>query len=45
MSEIKLFGASTVAGRYLKNNYSKYLNQTKLESFSRSNNWYLLILL
>ena len=37
MSEIKLFGASTVAGKYLKNNYSKYLNQTKLESFSRSN--------
>ena len=40
MSEIKLFGASTVAGKYLKKEYKKYLNQTKLVSFSRSSNKY-----
>ena len=37
MSAIKLFGASTIAGKYLKKNYENYLNFTKLESFSRSN--------
>ena len=38
MSEIKLFGVSTEAGKYLKKEYKKYLNQTKLVSFSRSSN-------
>ena len=38
MSEIKLFGVSTEAGKYFKKEYKKYLHQTKLTSFSRSNN-------
>lgn len=38
MSEIKLFGVSTEAGRYLKKEYKTYLNQARLVSFSRSNN-------
>ena len=37
MFEIKLFGASTIAGQYFKKNYNKYLSQVKLTSFSRSN--------
>ena len=37
MTEIKLFGASTLAGCYLKNNYKKYLKQSKIASFSRTN--------
>ena len=37
MTEIKLFGASTLAGQYFKNNYRKYFNSFKLSSFSRSN--------
>ena len=37
MREIKLFGVSTEAGKYLKKEYKKYLKQTKLVSFSRSN--------
>ncbi len=38
MTEIKLFGGSTEAGKYFKKVYKKYLNKTKLISFSRSNN-------
>ena len=34
---IKLFGASTEAGKYLKKVYKKDLIQTKLVSFSRFN--------
>ena len=37
MIEIKLFGASTVAGQYLKKKYKIYLEDTELTSFSRSN--------
>ena len=36
MKEIKLFGASNLAGEYFKNEYKKFLNKTKLVSFSRS---------
>ncbi len=37
MSEIKLFGGSTEAGKYFKKVYKNYLSKTKLISFSRSN--------
>tara|TARA_B100001248_G_C27373084_1_gene452738 strand:- start:384 stop:1283 length:900 start_codon:yes stop_codon:yes gene_type:complete len=37
MIEIKLFGASTLAGEYFKNEYKKNLKNSKLVSFSRSN--------
>ena len=37
MTEIKLFGGSTIAGQYLKKEYSSYLEKTKLNCFSRSN--------
>jgi len=37
MTEIKLFGASTIAGQYLKKKYDSYLKDTKLTCFSRSN--------
>tara|TARA_S200000501_G_C20825020_1_gene744576 strand:+ start:564 stop:1454 length:891 start_codon:yes stop_codon:yes gene_type:complete len=37
VSEIKLFGVSAEAGEYFKKVYKKYLNQTKLIIFSRSN--------
>ena len=37
MREIKLFGASNIAGEYLKIEYKNFLNKTKLVSFSRSN--------
>ncbi len=38
MTEIKLFGGSTEAAKYLKKVYKKNLTKTKLVSFSRSNN-------
>ncbi len=37
MSEIKLFGISAETEKYFKKVYKKYLNQTKLDIFSRSN--------
>ena len=37
MSEIKLFGGSTEAGKYFKKIYKNYLKQFKFVSFSRSN--------
>ncbi len=37
MTEIKLFGISAEAQQYFKNMYKKYLTQTKINIFSRSN--------
>lgn len=37
MTEIKLFGISSEARKYFQKVYKKYLNQTKLTIFSRSN--------
>ena len=37
MTEIKLFGSTTIAGQYFKKEYNSYLKNTKLNCFSRSN--------
>lgn len=43
MDQIKLFGASTTTGSYIKKHYKKYFTNVKLESFSRSNKGYISI--